>query len=159
MTESLSSSDVVMTSQHLSTLLDIRGSRVRSSPSRRELTATCVSRDAIWQLSCRPQTKFAGGEYCFRLCILITQSEMRILLTPVVVTMNVRLEPIIDDPAGTQDLLYLLLAAALLLLALRFMKRAVAPIGALIEAVAAAASVAFAVGAALVLVVATAVSR
>jgi hypothetical protein len=50
------------------------------------------------------------------------------------------------------SLLYLTLAALLLVLALRFMRRALAPIGAVMQAVAAAAVVAFAVGLALVLV-------
>ena len=54
--------------------------------------------------------------------------------------------------------LYLVLAAFLLLIALRFMKRALAPIGALVQAVAAAALVVFTIGAALVFLVAAAIS-
>jgi hypothetical protein len=55
-------------------------------------------------------------------------------------------------------LLYLALAAVLLVIALRFVRRALAPIGALVQAVAAAAVVAFATGLALILVVAAALS-
>jgi hypothetical protein len=55
-----------------------------------------------------------------------------------------------------QPIVYLVLAALSLLLALRFMKRALAPIGALVQAVAAAAMVAVSVGAALVLLAAAA---
>ncbi|GAA2538706.1 hypothetical protein GCM10010435_02450 [Winogradskya consettensis] len=73
--------------------------------------------------------------------------------------MNARLESIIESIGGAQDLLYLALAAALLLIALRFIRRAVAPVGAVIEAAAAAAVVALAAGMALVLVVAAAISR
>jgi hypothetical protein len=53
---------------------------------------------------------------------------------------------------SAHPLLYLVLAALFLLVALRFMKRALAPVGALVQAVAAAALVAVSIGAALVLV-------
>jgi hypothetical protein len=54
--------------------------------------------------------------------------------------------------------LYLVLAAFLLVIALRFMKRALAPVGTLVHAVAAATPVVFAIGAALAFLVAAAVS-
>jgi hypothetical protein len=57
-----------------------------------------------------------------------------------------------------QPIVYLVLAALSLLLALRLMKRALAPVGALVQAVAAAAVVAFAITLALVLVAAAAFS-
>jgi hypothetical protein len=57
-----------------------------------------------------------------------------------------------------QPIVYLVLAALSLLVALRLMKRALAPIGALVQAVAAAAVVVVTIGLALVLVVAAAFS-
>jgi hypothetical protein len=62
------------------------------------------------------------------------------------------------DQLGTHALLYLLIAALCLVLALRAMRRALAPIGQLVQAVAAAALGALAVGAALVLLTAAAIS-
>ena len=62
-----------------------------------------------------------------------------------------------DRPAILDGKLLVLIAAAFfLLIALRFMKRALAPIGALVQAVAAAALVAVSIGAALVLLAAAA---
>src|SRR5215213_3822339 len=55
-----------------------------------------------------------------------------------------------------QPLVFLVLAAFFLLIALRFMRRALAPVGALVQAVAAAALVAVSIGAALVLLAAAA---
>nr|WP_296074747.1 hypothetical protein [uncultured Actinoplanes sp.] len=57
-----------------------------------------------------------------------------------------------------QRILYLILAALALLMALRFVKRALAPIGVFVQAVAAAAAVAFLVTVALVLVAVAALS-
>jgi hypothetical protein len=57
-----------------------------------------------------------------------------------------------------QSLLYLVLAALFLVIALRFMRRALAPIGTFVQAVAAAAVVAFAIGMALVLLAAAALN-
>jgi len=65
---------------------------------------------------------------------------------------------IFDVSWADQPIVYLTLAAVALLIALRLMKRALAPIGALVQAVAAAAVVAFTIGLALVLVVAAAFS-
>jgi hypothetical protein len=59
-----------------------------------------------------------------------------------------------DRPLPENGLLYLFLAAVSLLVALRFVKRAMAPIGTLVRAVAAAAGVAFAIGVALAFVAA-----
>jgi hypothetical protein len=53
---------------------------------------------------------------------------------------------------------YLVLAVALLIIALHFVRRALAPIGDLVQAIAAAAVVAFAIGIALVLVTAALLS-
>jgi hypothetical protein len=55
-----------------------------------------------------------------------------------------------------QPLVFLVLAAFFLLIALRFMKRALAPVGALVQAFAAATLVAVSIGAALVLLAAAA---
>jgi hypothetical protein len=55
-----------------------------------------------------------------------------------------------------QSLLYLVLAAVFLVIALRFVRRALAPIGTFVQA---AAVVAFAIGMALVLLAAAALSR
>ncbi|WP_433831005.1 hypothetical protein ACQP2E_12370 [Actinoplanes sp. CA-015351] len=57
-----------------------------------------------------------------------------------------------------QPLVYLAVAAICLLIALRFLRRALAPIGALIQAVAAAAVVAFAAVIALAMLVLAAVT-
>ncbi|WIM94255.1 hypothetical protein ACTOB_006269 [Actinoplanes oblitus] len=51
---------------------------------------------------------------------------------------------------------YLALAGLLLIIGLRYLKRALAPIGVIVEVVASAAVVAFALGAALALIVAAA---
>jgi hypothetical protein len=59
---------------------------------------------------------------------------------------------------SNHSLLYLLIAGLFLLTALRFMKRAVAPLGALVQTVAAAAFVAAAIGAALVFLAVAALS-
>jgi hypothetical protein len=59
---------------------------------------------------------------------------------------------------GAHALLYLLVAALCLIFALRFMRTALAPIGPLLQAVAAAALVALAIGAALVFLTAAAFS-
>ena len=61
-----------------------------------------------------------------------------------------------DRPATLHghQLVYVVLAALLLLIALRYMRRALAPIGTLVGVVAAAAIVAFAIGIALMLLVA-----
>ena len=63
-------------------------------------------------------------------------------------------------PLGLQGhaVLYLVIAMLCLVIAMRFVKRALVPIGPLLQAVAAAAVVAFAVGAALVLLVASLMS-
>jgi hypothetical protein len=63
-------------------------------------------------------------------------------------TSDVAFEP----PAGT--LLYLIIAGACLFLALHLIKRAIAPIGVLVQAAAALAAGGLAVGAALVLIAA-----
>jgi hypothetical protein len=55
-----------------------------------------------------------------------------------------------------QPIVYLVVAALSLLLALRLMKRALAPVGALVQAFAAATLVAVSIGAALVLLAAAA---
>ena len=57
-----------------------------------------------------------------------------------------------------QPLVYIAIAAICLLIALRFLKRAIAPIGALIQAVAAAALVAFTAVIALAMLVLAAVT-
>jgi hypothetical protein len=59
---------------------------------------------------------------------------------------------------GSHALLYLFIAGLCLVLALRAMRAALAPIGQLVQAVVAAALVALAIGAALVLLTAAAVS-
>jgi hypothetical protein len=56
------------------------------------------------------------------------------------------------------ELLYLILAAICLLIALRFMRRTLVPIEALVDALVAAAVVAFTIGIALVLLVAAVLS-
>jgi hypothetical protein len=61
-----------------------------------------------------------------------------------------------DVSWADQRIVYLVLAALALMIALRFMKRALAPIGTLVRAVAAAAVVAFTIALALVLVAAAA---
>jgi hypothetical protein len=70
--------------------------------------------------------------------------------------MVICLSPLADT--GDHAVLYLLIAGGCLLLALRFVKRALQPVGQLVHAVAAAALVAFSIGAALVLLAAAALS-
>jgi len=64
----------------------------------------------------------------------------------------------LDLSSAGQRTLYLALAAFALLVALRFMRRALAPVEVLVQAVAAAAVVAFAIALALALVTAAALS-
>jgi hypothetical protein len=59
---------------------------------------------------------------------------------------------------GDHSTLYLLAATLCLLIALRYWRRAIQPVGALIHAVAAAAVVAFTIGVAVVLLTAAALS-
>ncbi|WP_328459665.1 hypothetical protein OHA21_27710 [Actinoplanes sp. NBC_00393] len=60
---------------------------------------------------------------------------------------------------GDHSLIFLMLAALCLVVAIRFVKRALEPIGAIVESVAAAAAVFLALGLALVLVLAAALSQ
>ncbi len=64
----------------------------------------------------------------------------------------------VDISWADQPIVYLVLAALALLFALRLMRRAMAPVGALVQAAVAAVAVAFAIGLAFVFVVAAAVS-
>jgi hypothetical protein len=65
---------------------------------------------------------------------------------------------LVAAPGSGLSVVFLVFAVVVLLLALRFVKRAVAPIGAILEAVFAAAMVAFALVVALALIGATLVS-
>jgi hypothetical protein len=85
----------------------------------------------------------------------VSRLRKEVAMLPHLPTSPARLDVI---PASWTDhqLVVLVLAVFFLVIALRFMKRALAPIGALVQAVAAAGLVAVSVGAALVLLAAAA---